>query len=67
MTPKDGVFYAGVMSGILIGSLGAQAVGVHHLIGLAVGVFGGAGIGYLLQQSLFPDKPRDPDDSQDRR
>jgi hypothetical protein len=61
MTPKDGVFYVGVMLGLIAGSLGAKALEIHHLIGLAVGVFGGAGLGYAMQQLFFPNKPDDPD------
>jgi hypothetical protein len=60
MTPKDGVFYAGVMLGILVGSLGAQALHIHNLIGLIGGVFLGAGLGYGMQQVFFPNKPDDP-------
>lgn len=62
LTPKEGVFYAGVMVGILAGSLGAQALHIHHLIGLGVGVLGGAGLGYAMQQIFFPRQPNDTDD-----
>ena len=50
MSPKEGVFYVGVMAGLIACSMGARALGIHHLIGLAAGVFVGAGLGYTAQQ-----------------
>ena len=57
MSPKEGVFYAGLMLGLIAASLCAQALHIHHLIGLAVGVVAGAGLGYGMQQLIFPKKP----------
>jgi hypothetical protein len=56
MSPKEGVFYAGVMAGLILGAVTARFLGLHQLIGLGIGVFGGAGLGYLLQQAFFPTK-----------
>jgi hypothetical protein len=57
MSPKEGVFYAGVIAGLILGSIIARAMGWHHLVGLGLGVLAGAGIGYLLQTAFFPKKP----------
>ena len=50
MSPKEGVFYAAWMAGIIITVPICRSLGVHHLIGLAIGVFVGAGLGFVAEQ-----------------
>jgi hypothetical protein len=64
MSPKEGIFYAGVMIGLIVCVTGARMLQLHNLIGLAVGVIAGAGLGYLAQQAYIKLTTRD--DPQDR-
>ncbi|MFN0055635.1 MAG: hypothetical protein ACKV0T_26095 [Planctomycetales bacterium] len=66
MSPKEGVFYAGLMSGLIIGVTGARLLELHQLIGLFAGVVIGAGLGYFAQQTFIKMTKRD-DDDRDRR
>jgi hypothetical protein len=63
MSPKDGIFTAGVMFGIILCVTGARALGIHHIVGLIVGVLAGAGIGYVAQQAYI--NSRRPPDQRD--
>lgn len=50
MSTKEGIFYAGLMAGLVIGVTVARMLGLHHLIGLLAGAVLGLGLGYGAQK-----------------
>ena len=48
---KDLLFYSGLFGGIIITFLALESFEIHRLIRLIIGVFVGAGIGYLMQMA----------------
>ncbi len=51
MSPREGIYYVGLMGGIIAGVGIAQALSWHHLIGLGIGVVLGIGLGAVFQSA----------------
>ena len=51
MSPREGVYYAGWMVGIIVVVLVCRAAGIHHLIGLVLGLVLGLGLGTLAERA----------------
>jgi hypothetical protein len=51
MSPREGIYYVGLMGGIIAGVGIAQSMGWHHLIGLGIGVVLGIGLGAVFQSA----------------
>lgn len=63
MTPREGVFYAGWMAGIIATVPICRSLGMHKIVGLIIGVAVGAGIGFVAQKLFDNFKNNRPDDS----
>ncbi len=50
MSPREGIFYAGWMGGIILCVLGGQLLNFHRILCLLAGVVIGAIIGAVLQK-----------------
>ena len=51
MSPREGIYYVGLMGGIIAGVGIAQAMAWHHLIGLGIGLVLGIGLGSVFQSA----------------
>lgn len=51
MSPREGIYYVGLMGGIIAGVGIAQALSWHHLVGLGIGVVLGIGLGSVFQSA----------------
>lgn len=51
MSPREGVYYAGLMGGIVCGVMIARATGLHHIVGLIIGLVIGLGVGTVLEKA----------------
>lgn len=51
MSPREGIYYVGLMGGIIAGVGIAQALSWHHLVGLGIGVVLGIGLGAVFQSA----------------
>lgn len=57
MKPKEGVYYAAWMVGIIITVSVCRAIGLHHILGLVIGIGAGLCLGILAEKvydQLFP-------------
>ena len=57
MSPREGVYYAGLMGGIVCGVMIARATGLHHIVGLVIGFVIGLGVGTVLEKAYSGSKP----------
>ena len=53
MSPREGIFYAGWMAGIIVCVLTGRMLGINNIICLVAGVILGAGLGYVAQQAFL--------------
>lgn len=56
MSPREGVYYAGLMGSIACGAMVAESVGWHRLIGAGVGFVVGLGVGGMLSNAYSSSK-----------
>jgi len=50
MTPREGCYYAGLIFGMIVGVLGARALGQSSIVGLIVGIVIGVGCGFVSER-----------------
>ncbi len=59
MSPKEGIFYAGVMAGIILGVTLARLLQLPHLVGLLGGFVLGMGLGAVAER-VYTQRRRAP-------
>lgn len=62
MNTKDAVYYAGLMGGLLVGTLVLRSFGVGGILQLVGGLVVGVGCGYLAEQACSNPKSSKHDD-----
>ncbi|MBP88803.1 MAG: hypothetical protein CMJ64_19175 [Planctomycetaceae bacterium] len=60
MSPREGVYYAGLMGSIGCGAMVAQSIGWHRLIGAGIGFVVGLGVGGMLANAYSSSKSSGP-------
>lgn len=51
MSPREGMYYAGLMGGIIAGVMISRAMGWPQIAGLIVGLIVGVGIGHMVERA----------------
>ena len=62
MTPREGVFYAAWMGGIIATVTVGRALNFHHLLSLDLGVGIGYGLGFMAEKAFDRYQSRRDDD-----
>lgn len=64
MDNREGMYYVGMITGMILGVTLARMMGWHHLIGLLCGIVAGVPMG-IASERFFVSMTRKPDSHQD--
>ena len=51
MSPREGIYYAGLMGGVAATTVGLRSLGVHHIVSVIIGGVVGLSLGWALERT----------------